>query len=70
MSPNSPSKTSYKQIIGDACGLSSLAHGQKADNQQPVRMNGTVEGKATLLKICHTDAPKLLAAVSKFCGVS
>ena len=32
-------------------------------------MNGTVDGNTTDLKICHSDAPKLLAAVSKFAGV-
>ena len=38
-------------------------------NRRPVRMKGTVEGRTTDLKICHSDAPKLRAAVSKFAGV-
>ena len=32
-------------------------------------MKGTVEGNTTLRKICHSDAPKLLAALRRFCGV-
>src|SRR5918994_5980863 len=32
-------------------------------------MKGTVEGSTTDLKICHSEAPKLLAAVSKLAGV-
>ena len=38
-------------------------------SRKPVRMNGTVEGITTLLKSCHSDAPKLLAAVRRLCGV-
>ncbi len=32
-------------------------------------MNGTVDGRTTDLKIVHSEAPKLLAAVSRFAGV-
>jgi hypothetical protein len=34
-----------------------------------VRINGTAERKTTLLNICHSEAPKLLAAVRRLCGV-
>src|SRR5574342_1118051 len=36
---------------------------------KPVRMNGTVDGNTTLLKICHSEAPKLLAALIRLWGV-
>src|SRR5512132_1150925 len=38
-------------------------------NRKPVKMNGTVDGSTTDLKICQSDAPKLLAAVRRLCGV-
>src|SRR4029450_971618 len=37
--------------------------------RRPVRINGTVDGKTTDLKICHSEAPKLLAAVRRLAGV-
>ena len=37
--------------------------------RKPVKMKGTVEGNTTDLKICHSEAPKLLAAVSRLAGV-
>src|SRR5918995_4555893 len=36
---------------------------------KPVRINGNVEGRTTLLNICHSEAPKLFAAVSRLYGV-
>src|SRR4030095_5242324 len=38
-------------------------------NRKPVKMNGTVDGNTTDLKICQSEAPKLLAAVRRLCGV-
>src|SRR4030095_352758 len=37
--------------------------------RNPVKINGTVEGNTTDLKICHSEAPKLLAAVRRLAGV-
>src|SRR5688572_8379347 len=36
---------------------------------KPVRINGKVDGNTTLLNICHSEAPKLFAAVSRLYGV-
>src|SRR4029079_16625576 len=37
--------------------------------RRPVNINGTVEGRTTDLKICHSEAPKLRAHVRRLAGV-